>query len=59
MIARLLLPVVDDGLDFAIAHKAALDPDRCARVRREKEHITLAQELLGAHRVQDDPRIDA
>ena len=51
----LVLPVVDDTFELLVRHHHALDPGGFAGVHRKIEHVTAAEQLLGAGLVGDDP----
>ena len=48
-----LLDEVQHTADLLIPHKGALDTHRFGRAHRHKEHIALAQQLLGTGTIQN------
>ena len=55
----LRLDELDDLVDFIIRDKAALDTAGLAPVDLGEQHVAQTGELLGAHLVDDDARVDA
>jgi hypothetical protein len=53
----LALDVLDDGVDLGLGDPGPLHPDRLARPHRQEERVALADELLGARLVEDDPAV--
>jgi hypothetical protein len=47
--------MADNSLNLIIIDKTALHPLRTAGIRRQKEHVSLAQQLLRPNRIQNNP----
>ena len=47
--------VLDHGIDFALGDPGALHPNRLGCAHREEQRISLADELIGARLVENDP----
>src|ERR1039458_246723 len=54
---RLLLPAIHDAADFRLGDEGPVEADEARRSRRKEQHVALAQQVLGAHAVEDGARI--
>ena len=50
--------MLGDGRDLVVADEHALHADRTRQVDRLVEHVAAADEVLGAGRIEDGPRVD-
>ena len=55
----LRLPEIDHAVDFGFGDEGAMDAGEARRAGRQEEHVALAQQVLGAHHVEDGAGIDA
>ena len=54
---ELALDVLDDGVDLGLGDPGALHAHRLAGAHRQEQRVALADELLGARLVEDDPGV--
>ena len=54
---HLLLDVADDGVDLGLGDPRALDAHRLGGAHRQEQGVALADQLLGAGLVEDDPGV--
>ena len=54
---HLVLAVLDDRRDLVLGDEGALHTDRLVRAHRQEQPVALADQLLGARLVEDDPAV--
>ena len=54
---QLVLAVLDDLVDLGLGHPGALHAHRLGRAHRQEQPVTLADQLLRARLVEDDPAV--
>ena len=55
----LLIDDLDDAIDFLVGDKAALCPAEVGCAGREKQHVALAEQFVGTHRIENGAGIDS
>ncbi len=57
-VVDLVAPVLGDAMDLGVGDEDTLEPHRAGQVGRLVEHVAAPDEVLGAGRVEDRPRVD-